>query len=189
MAFDGTNFLVAWTDNTTNTDVKARFVSAAGVPGTELVVRSSATPCDNPVSVGFNGTDYLVVWQDEVGGMSSGEWDVFGQLVTPAGALSGGMITITSDPGQQFTVGVASDGNGYLTTWTDMINPTDWNVYGQFIDASGSLVGPKFPIDTDPGNQFGVAAAFGGGNYFVIVNTDIIDFNTFGDVRAVFVSP
>ena len=52
------------------------------MPGAEIVVNASPAPSDNPKSVTFDGTNYLVVWNDEVGGKGTETWDCFGQLVS-----------------------------------------------------------------------------------------------------------
>ncbi|MBK5276250.1 MAG: hypothetical protein JJE30_14535 [Desulfuromonadales bacterium] len=171
VAFDGTNFFVAWTEDQYDTEIRGRFVSPTGVPGTEISVNASAYPSDNPKSVTFDGTNYMVVWSDDVGG--TGSWNVFGRKVSPAGALVGGVITITSEAGPQVATSVAFDGINYLATWMDMSNPSDWNVYGQYISTSGALVGSKVTIDVDATNQMG-GAGFVNGKYIALLNNGII---------------
>ena len=94
VAFDGTNFFVVWCDDA-GSIIRGRFVSPAGIPGTEITLNASSVSSDNPKSVTFDGSNYLVVWNDEIDTTGPQSWDVFGQLVSPAGALVGGAITIT----------------------------------------------------------------------------------------------
>jgi hypothetical protein len=173
VAFDGTNFFVVWCEDSADTEIRGRFVSPAGVAGTEISVNASLAPSDNPKSVAFDGTNYLVVWNDEVAGAGTGTWDSFGQLVSKSGALVGGAITITSDPGPQMVTSVAFDGTNYLATWTDMQNGTNWELFGQFIGRSGALASSKVTISADAGNQLG-GVAFANGKYFVLVNNGVI---------------
>jgi len=211
VAFDGTNFLVVWTDDSNDYEVKGRFVSPAGTLGTELSINASTAPSDNPLTVAFDGTNYLVVWTDEVGatvGVPTHAWDVFGQRVDTSGNLVGGVISISTAAGQQFLPMIAFDGANYLVTWTDMRNDTnkDWvcdsnegtcsDIYGQYVSKTGAVVGTEFVINNDTGNQMGGVGGFAGGKYFVIVNTGIVwpgpnyvpDWS-YGDVYGVFVTP
>ena len=171
VAFDGNNFFVVWCEDVADTEIRGRFVSPAGVPAAEISVNASPAPSDNPKSVTFDGTNYLVVWNDEVGG--AGAWDAFGQLVSTGGALIGDTITLTSEAGPQMVTSVAFDGANYLTIWSDMQNETNWDVYGQFISRTGTLLGSKMTISTDAGNQMG-GAGFANGTYLVLVNNGMI---------------
>ncbi len=173
VAFDGSNFFVIWCEDFSDCEIRGRFVSPAGVLGTELSVNASPAPSDNPKSVAFDGANYLVVWNDEVGGANTGTWDCFGQLVSPSGTLVGGKITLASEPGPQMVTMVAFDGANYLATWIDMQNGTNWDLYGQFVGRSGSLVGGRIPLSTDAGNQLG-GVGFGNGNYLVIINNGVL---------------
>lgn len=185
VAFDGANFFVVWTDDGNDSEVKGRFISPAGVLGTEISINASTSPSDNPLTVAYDGANYLVVWTDEVGGIDSGEWDVFGQLVTPSGALSGGVITISAAAGQQMLPLVAFNGTNYLVTWTDMRNDAnhDWacdtgegsclDIYGRYISKTGAQVGPEFVINNDVGNQLGGTPGFNNGKYLVLINTGV----------------
>lgn len=175
-------------------------MSPSGTLGTEFTINASAYPSDNPLSVAFGGGNYLVVWMDEVGGYGSREWAIFGQRVDTSGGLIGGPIPISSSPSGQFFPLLAFDGTNFLVTWTDVRNDTNhdgvcdnnegtcWDIYGRFISATGTPVGPEFPITTDPGNQFVSPVVFGGGKYLVVWTIgDAID-GTIGDVYGAFVS-
>jgi hypothetical protein len=183
VAFDGTNFFVVWNDHLTNNAVKGRFVSPSGTLGTEITVKASGLPNDNPLTVAFAGGNYLVAWTDQVSTVPN-NWDVFGQIVTPTGALSGGRISISTAPGQQFGPGIAFDGTNYLVSWTDLRNDADgdWvcdasegtcaDVRGQLVSASGALVGSELIINSDPGNQMGgVGGLPVNGKLFGLINT------------------
>lgn len=173
VAFDGSNFFVVWTEDQNDYEIRGRFVSPAGVAGMELSVNASTAPSDNPKSVTFDGTNYLVIWSDEVSGVGTYTWDVFGQRVSAAGSLVGGVITVTNEAGPQMGTTVAFDGTNYLATWIDMTNQTDWNLYGQYIGTSGSLVGSKLAINTGTTNQMG-GVGFVNGKYLALINNGVI---------------
>jgi len=203
VAFDGANFFVVWDDHASNTSVKGRFVHPSGTPGTEITVKPNGLPNDNPLSVAFDGTNYLVVWTDEVK-PDQRDWDVFGQLVTPAGALSGGRISISTAPGQQFGPFIAFDGTNYLVSWTDMRNDANGNwtcdagegtcldVRGQYVSKSGIVVGSEFIISNAAGNQLGgFAGQAVNGKLLGLINTGVtMSGNGLagGDVQGVFLT-
>ncbi|SJZ88770.1 IPT/TIG domain-containing protein [Trichlorobacter thiogenes] len=176
VAFDGTNFFVVWQDGESGNEIHGRLVSpAGGLMGTEVVVNASAAPSDNPKSVVFDGTNYMVVWSDEVGGMGTGTWDVLGQRVNTSGTLVGPTpITITSETGAQIASSVSFDGTNYLVTWMDMTNPDNWDVFGQFVAKdTGALSGTKVTIYQNSGNQMG-GAGFVNGKYLALINTGVV---------------
>lgn len=184
VAFDGTNFFVVWTEDYYDTEIRGRFVSTSGtLVGTEISVNASAYPSDNPKSVIFDGTNYMVIWTDAVD--ATRMWDVFGQQISTSGALIGEVITITNENGPQMATSVSFDGTNYLATWVDMTNDANqngacdtgegscWDLYGQYISKTGSLYGSKFMINADAGNQMG-GAGFINGSYLAIINSGVI---------------
>ena len=173
VAFDGTNFFVVWREDSADTGIRGCFVSPTGVTGIEISVNASPAPSDNPTAVAFDGANYLVVWDDEVGGKGTQTWDVFGQLISPGGALVGGVITICDEPGAQLPTSVAFGAGHYMVMWVDMQNETNWDCYGQYINPAGSLFAGKWAINTDPGNQM-AGVGFAGGKYCVVVNSGVI---------------
>lgn len=185
VAFDGNNFFVVWCEDFFDQEIRGRFVSSAGVPGTEISINNSQDPSDNPKSVAFDGTNYLVAWNDEVGGSGTTAWDVFGQRVSPQGTLLGEVITLTNEPGAQLITSLAFDGSNYLAVWADLSNDANydgvcnqdegscWDVYGRYISKEGNLLESKIAISTDAGNQMG-GAGYDNGKYFVLVNSNIV---------------
>lgn len=204
VAFDGTNFFVVWCEDSLDTEIRGRFVSTTGVPGTEISVNASLAPSDNPKSVVFDGTNYLVAWNDETGGAETGTWDAFGQLVAPNGSLVGSAFTITSEPGPQILTSVDFDGISYLAAWIDMKNDANgnsicdsgegscWDMYGRYMGKDGKLLGGKFVISTDAGNQMG-GAGFVNGKYMAIVNSGVVmgqgGISQVASANALFITP
>ncbi len=194
VAFDGTNYLVVWVDDTNDTEVRGRFVSSTGTLGTEFSINASSFHSDNVASVIFDGTNYLVVWEDQVGGYPDGEWDLFAQLLDTSGAAVGGVIPVSTATGSQHMPAAAFDGKDFLVAWTDMRNDLDddficdvgegtcLDIRGQFLSQSGSLLGPEFTINEDPGNQFVSPVAFGASKYIVVWTSGDEIEGTVGDV-------
>jgi hypothetical protein len=151
VAFDGNNYLVVWHGEDSNSSlVMGRFMDRAGaLVSAEFVVKNGPAPSDNPNAVAFGRTNYLVVWPDEVDS-SSHQWNIFGQLVTPSGALTGEVLQITSEPGEQFYPTLAFDGRNYLATWTNFTcnvsaGETCGDVHGQYLSQCGTPIGAAFP--------------------------------------------
>jgi hypothetical protein len=195
LAFGASSYLVAWTEDVANTETRARFVTPAGALQTPFTVNGSSAPSDNRGSMAFDGTNFLVVWCDEAVGLQS--WDIFGQLVSPAAALVGGVLSFATAPGPQLVPFAAFDGLNYLITWTDGANDanedfvcdpgegTCLDVYGQFLSPAGTLVGTNFPVVADPGHQGQSPVAWGRGKYLVAWNERLGTPNE--DVFGIFV--
>ncbi len=71
------------------------------------------------------------------------------------------------------------DGTNYLLIWEDLAASPQNDIYGMFINISGTPVGQSFPISTAPGLKTfypGTRAIFDGTNYFVIWSnyTDLV---------------
>lgn len=185
IATDGTNFLVIWCEDENDTEIRGRIIDSFGNLGPEFSVNASGHPSDNPNSVIFNGQSYMVVWNDEVGGYGSGQWDIYGQLVSPLGALVGAPFAIVTSPGGQLPVTISSDGTQHLLAWLDMSGFNNIEMYGTYIDLFGN-VGATVPLATGTGNQTG-GVGFAGGKFLVIIN-DGVTFDAQGQVTGLIVS-
>ena len=199
VAFDGNNYLVVWRGTDSNSSlVMGRLIDRAGaLAGAEFVVNDSPAPSDNPNAVAFGGTNYLVLWPDEVGGWGSGEWHLFGQLVTPTGALTGGVLPITTGAGEQIFPTLAFDGRNYLATWTNFTcnvsaGETCGDVHGQYLSQCGTPIGAAFSIGAGTGTQMISPVTFGAGQYLVVWNSDATLSHSGisgGDVYGTFLAP
>ncbi len=127
LAFNGTNFLVAWDkDLNNNGNILVNRVTPAGavLDGTGLVVADTDQVERNP-DVGTDGTNFFVAWQ-----MDS---TPFGARVSPAGAvLDPGGLVLDLSPGYAWGPSVAFDGSAYMVAWAEQ----------QFGDLAGSRVTP-----------------------------------------------
>ena len=227
VAFDGTNILVAWgsewnasgTQSVCWTDssgyhcdianIWGQFItkSSAGTPGTlsgsNFLISAASVLCYNP-SIAFDGTNYLVILAQETTRPdtcpSSGcKWDIYGQLVTKAGAPIGSRITISdTSPNHSPLALSVFNGTNYLVTWTEGFGSTEATVKGRFFDKSGGPVGSEFALFSPSGGRvpWAVFTLFDGSKYFSVINrgTPGIDpYNedayTNEDVFGAFINP
>ncbi len=142
VAFDGTNYLVTWSDGRRgdSADVYAARVSQAGIV---------LDPQGIPIAVGggqhvlsrvaFNGTNYLLVWADVSDtGVSEA---IRGARVSPAGrVLDSAGITVCNAPGGAFWPAVASNGVNWLVAWDDGRSGSAVDVYAARVDSAGQVL-------------------------------------------------
>ncbi len=205
VAFTGSGLLAAWIADSNDTDVVARHVATNGTLGTEFTIKTNSTLSDNPPSLACDASsgNCLVAWMEEYDATNK-KWDVFHQLLSPTGAPIGPSPDLTTASGNNNLASVAFDGNDFLVTWTDFSNDANMDlvcdtteascldVYGQYIDTTGSPSGAEFAINIEPGNQLGFLAGYGGGKYLVLINDGVtMGFQGFmnGDVYGQYVRP
>jgi hypothetical protein len=155
LAWNGSEFLVVWEDrrkmSTRGSEIYGRRLSATGVPaGPDFRVSGlGATGDEYTPAVAWNGTEYLVVWQDGRHIYTRGQ-DLYGRRVSAAGIPIGGDFRI-SGPGATLSEedpALAWSGSGYLVVWADYRNlaTRGGDVFGQLLAADGSLQGSNFRI-------------------------------------------
>jgi hypothetical protein len=183
VAFDGTNYLVVWTDQRRvvdppqpgDRDVYGRFISAAGVPvGNEFKISGAA---GKRASVAFAAPNYLVAWNEDVA-----DQQVYAAFVTPAGVVGTEFTVNGSAASSENPLRVATDGTNFLVAFPDFVGgANDWDLFAQRVSPAGALLGGVIPLATAPGAQFFPFIAFDGANYLVTW-TDLS-----GDTNADFV--
>lgn len=183
-AFDGTNYLVGIQgDRVAFYNITAQMISQTGsLVGSRISIgRTGGLPL-----VAFDGTNYLMVWEDDA---NYPDDDIYGQFIGTSGALVGLPFPISTAAGkQEFEfIGIAFGGTSYLVMWTDYRYSTGDQgpryVYGQVVSKSGSLIGGEIRISVEPGHF--PAIAFDGTNYLVVWVEDTHDTDYYGQ----FISP
>ena len=141
LAFDGTNYLVAWQDSrparapTSTAPVSARPERAR--PGGGLAISTAANDQSSP-ALAFDGTNYLVAWED---GRSDGRSDIYGARVSPAGSvLDPGGLAISTAASSQYEPALTFDGTNYLVAWQDYRSGTSIDIYGARVSPAGSVL-------------------------------------------------
>jgi len=195
VAYDSLNrrFLVAWTDyrnfGTTNQDVYGQLVNADGslyntASDVNFAIANVTNTQYNP-SVAFDSINqrFLVVWED-----FRIEADIYGQLINADGSLYGNNFVIADATQQQSSPSVAFDNvyKRFLVASTDNRKNGDNDVYGQLINADGSLYNTSsdvnFAICDIEGSQGGPSVAYDSANKrFLVAWTDNRNIGTTGD--------
>ena len=145
VAFDGTNYLVVWHDfrggdiGYNDGSVYGARVSKNGVALDDPAIQISPL-CRGqwPVTIAFDGINFLVVWQVDNGHLEPATYvDVFGQRVSKAGGLIGEPIPVCNAQNNQWGPNVAFNGvDKLLITWTDESPNERAGVWGLITDRS-----------------------------------------------------
>lgn len=155
VASDGEDYLVIWQEGMPHQDatIRAQYVDSDGsLIGNNFSIRPDALGPDHAQvypDIVFDGTNYLVVWDDN----RTGSRNIYGQFIDSDGNLVGDDFLISEDIGaNQYLVRVAYNGMQFMAIWGDGRDDSNNNgVYGQFFDTSGNLIGDNIPIAPSSG--------------------------------------
>jgi hypothetical protein len=119
-------------------------------------------------SVAFDGTNYLVVWEDYRNGIFNS--DIFGARISRAGiVLDPNGIPIATGTYPEYCPAVAFDGTNYLVVWYDYRVPGDANIYGKRVNQAGVVLDSvAIAISTAQNAQYFPRIAFDSTNYLVV---------------------
>ncbi|MBV9950343.1 MAG: hypothetical protein JO291_00220, partial [Acidimicrobiia bacterium] len=116
-AWNGTNWLVVWTDQRTgNKDVYGALVYGNGAvtPTTGFAISARRSEQQSP-AVAWNGTDFVVAWND----LRNGTQDIYAARVTPGRTVRDpNGIAVTTAAGPQQAPSVVSSGGRTLIAWS-----------------------------------------------------------------------
>ncbi len=167
IASDGTNYLVVWHDNRNGPKLDlyaARVTTNGAVLDPSGFAITTATNDQWYPAVAFNGTNYLVAWQDA----RAGSQDVYATRVTPDGRVletNGLAVVITAN--DQRVPAVASLNGDFLVVWQDGRNgAANQDIYASRIRGSGLLVETNgFLVSNANNSQSAPAVGVVGTNY------------------------
>ena len=143
VASDGTDYLVVWSDTRPGSGVN---IYGARVSGSGAVLDTSGIPISTIVndqtnpSVAFDGTNYLVVWQDSRFVPYS---DIYGARVDTSGVILDpypSEILVSDADGDQKNPVICFDGTSYFVVWEDDRNGDGWDIYGARVDTLGVVL-------------------------------------------------
>jgi hypothetical protein len=163
LAFNGSDYLVAWSDWRDFNMICGTRVSPAGVvlDPDGIVIASSFFSDPYRPAVGSDGTNFFVVWADT---------GIYGARVSPVGAvLDPGGFRISTPTFDSHDPSLDFDGADYLVAWADRRNGVDFDIYGARVSTAGVLIDTlEIPISTAAGYQYDPKVEFGGTNFLVV---------------------
>jgi hypothetical protein len=168
-AFDGTNWLVAWSDQRAGgADIRGIRVSQSGQPVDAASFSICAAAGDQLApDVAFDGVNYLVTWQDE---RSPSDPNIHAARVTTGGVVvdPDGFV-VADDPGEQVWPAVAYGNGNYIVVFQDDRRFNDWdNIYAVRVTTGGAVLDTiGYPVDSAPGWQVRPRVEFGGTGFLV----------------------
>jgi hypothetical protein len=144
VAFDGSNYLVVWTDERSAVNEPDIYATRVAADGTVLdmagIAISTAPRGQWYPEVAFDGTNYLVVWQE--GNASS--WDIRASRVTVQGeVLDPNGFGVATSPISQWHPDVAFDGNNCLVVWMEEVRYDTFDIYGTRVSSGGVVIDPE----------------------------------------------
>ena len=187
LAFGATNYLFIWqikaNDSPEEWSTYGAFISRSGSVSSSFAISQTNSPSFNPVSVAFDGTNFLAVWNRDtgLGYPSPTMWNIDARFVSPNGTFPGNELTLATN--QAITPSIAFDGANYLLNWiwssqTNLAN--QFPMFYQFLNRSANQVGPAFTIFQLGTNNFGLNNVIFGGNKFfagAVLGTAVYDAN------------
>jgi len=182
IAYDGTNYLVAWVEviPTRDKDVYGQFVSKTGsLVGSNFLIDGGPYYSDNPTSLAFDGARYLLGQHEST---DSGTM-LYGRFITTSGSIDQTILICDSTEYPHFP-SVAFDGNNYLTTWTQVY---DRSLMGRFWTPSGAPMDTPFVVFDSIDSKIPIGGCGFGGTLFLVVGSRV-DYNfADGDVYGRFI--
>jgi hypothetical protein len=166
VAFDGTNFLVVWEDQrSVSSDIYGARVTPGGtVLDSAGIAISIAINNQLFPAAAFDGTNFLVAWEDRWNGVST---DIYSARVTPGGVvIDAAGIAVSTATGDQRGVELTFDGRNSLVMWQDYRNGSSSDIYGARVTPGGSVV-ESFSVVSQTGNQWGPALCRSGSHMFL----------------------
>jgi hypothetical protein len=157
------------TQLTTYSEIYGSRISQDGnVIDTSGILISMYINPQNTPAVAFDGTNYLIVWQDYRNVTTTG-YDIYGARVAQDGnILDPAGFPICTAIKHQWNPSIAFDGTNYLVTWDDQRNSSH-KIYGARVSISGSVLDTAgIEISIGAGQKYNPALAFDGTNYFVV---------------------
>ena len=185
VAFNGTNFFVAWEPLGGTPRVRGVLVGPGGrlLKGTSLFLSAAGYVVEENPAVASDGSQFLVVWRGFNEARDS--YDILGVRVDASGAVAGSPFSITTVAGNEQRPAVAWTDSSFLVTWEDDRNGVDLDVFANRVSSSGTVLdGPGGrAVVTAAGDQDNPDVA-GHGNGALVVWEDGRGGGGSEDVRA-----
>ncbi|MDD2890566.1 MAG: T9SS type A sorting domain-containing protein [bacterium] len=181
VAFGDSSYLITWTDCRIipNGNIYGQLVSLSGtLIDTPFSICTVAESC-LAINKTTRGKDkYFVIWEQNYNdGDSSKLW---GRFVSFDGKICGDSFRIGTEKKFNSYPDVASEGGNYLVIWSRTSYKGFFDIYGQLIDSTGSLIDTAFLIIEGRSHVMTPTLASNGTNYLVVA--DGVEDTLFGQV-------
>ncbi|MCP3060051.1 cadherin-like domain-containing protein [Myxococcus sp. K38C18041901] len=202
VAFDGTNHLVVWTEPAPESSgedkvLGARVSPTQGVLGAPFFIHDAPTYQSFP-QVAFNGTNYVVTWQDDEVLNGARVTSIYARRLSPSGVvLDAESYLVRRNPGNValFQEAMAASGTDILVTWHSRLGDLDDALYASRMDSTGAPLPDPLLVSSASNTQLSPAMASGGEHHLVVwtepnalpQGSDI--FGTFVDDAGIEVTP
>jgi hypothetical protein len=168
LAASSTQVLVTWSGGGSYRPVVyGQLLTTSGLSGGTITIDDNALPSDNPIAIASDGTDFLVVFPDQVGPVGSFIWQLVGRRISSAGALLGSRFGLAG-PGTILPIQLAYDGTNYLLSFSNL-TPQSAGCLFRFISGAGVPANYVFALFTVQDTKSPIVAApiYAGGKYFI----------------------
>jgi hypothetical protein len=128
---------------------------------------STAADTQTKPAVAWNGTNFMVVWEDLRSGSGS---DIYGARVSSAGSvLDPAGIPISTAANPQGEPAVTWGLTSFLVVWGDLRSGINYDIYGARVTSAGSVSDPAgIAVSTAANSQSTPAVAFGRNKFLVV---------------------
>jgi hypothetical protein len=186
IAFDGSNYLAAWyswSNTTGDTILLAGRINPQGIPLDSSGIfisqwaiieldryRGYERDYDIPIAVAFDGTNFLIVWEDIRNDGTGDNTDIYGARITPDGTVLDTFgIPISTNARNQLNPDVVFDGKNFLVVWDDYRDNLS-DIYGTEVTTDGIVLDPGGVLISDGAypNRFPELAKVGDGRSLVV---------------------
>jgi hypothetical protein len=194
IAFDGTNYLVAWQDNRATANIYALRVSptdghALAADGSGVPLSANRFARSSP-AIAFGGSNYLVAWTDDRNDPTYG--DIYGARVATNGAAIN-VVTLAQDlaiaiaPQDDSAPAIADghDGSNFQVVWQSARSGSSYDIYGTLVSYDGAVRDPSgvaFAMTTDQETLPKIAGA--GAGQMLLVYQRLDTTAGYGSVRS-----
>ena len=168
VVFGKTNYLAIWQSRRPTGselyDTYGEFISTNGTSGSSFIISQTPSPRYNPLCAAFNGTNFLVVWNKDIGlgYPNPAIWNFNGRLVSPNGVVLGNEVALVTDTNNPIFPFLTFDGVNYLMMWH--AGTTNSQIYFQFFNSSPAPVGSEFTVFSPQGTAQPVFGSMAYGN-------------------------
>jgi len=172
VAFDGENYFVVWQDLRNDStrwndpDIYGARVSQTGIvldtAGVAICIAADSQWCP---SIAFDGTNYLVVWEDR----RNGSHDIYGTRVSKSGeVLNPTGFIISNAANNQKSPSLSFDGKNFLIVWQDNRSGS-FDIYGTRVNKLGVVLDKQgIAFSTSEDEQQNPSVTFNGKSYYIV---------------------